>query len=304
MAVRLGKIHPGIPGPAVRQVGCRREVLERIMVRAVRSTASGGGAGPEAALEPRPADPSRRRLIAEIANILLRHEGPTVVVADIAGGIRITVCVRSGRDQPLRPRSGRSVHAAEGVVRNGVLRGEPPVVLQRRRGIAGGAFVIAERQRRPEWVHLEAGAGAVRTGIWCGQIIAVLQVLIHGPAVGHLDHAAVVVVDVAGRGLGRPVEPKWRERAELRAVWRRVVELRAGRDAVAALSEGSEIVIEGNVLLVHDDRVLDQALARLIIGMRDRRARQSDDQCRDDPGDDLVGHTSRPVARDDRISSA
>src|SRR5205814_9844114 len=67
----------GIPGPAVRQVGCRREVLERIMVRAVLSTASGGGAGPEAALEPRPADPSRRRLIAEIANILLRSEEHT-----------------------------------------------------------------------------------------------------------------------------------------------------------------------------------------------------------------------------------
>src|SRR6266581_1024796 len=255
------------------------------MVRAVLSTASGAGAGPEAALEPGPADPARRRLIAEIRNILLRHEGPTIVVADIAGWIRITVGVRGGRDQPLRPRSGRSVHAAEGVVRNGVLRGEPPVVLQRRRGIAGGTFVIAERQRRPEWVHLEGGAGAVRAGIWCGQIIAVLQVLIHGPAVGHLDHARVVVVDVASRGLGGPVEPKWRERAEFRAVRRRVIELHAGRYAVAPLSEGSEIVIEGNVLLVHDDRVLDHPSARLVIGVRDRRARQTDDQRRDDPGD-------------------
>src|SRR5205814_3215472 len=130
-------------------------------------------------------------------------------------------------------------------------------------------------------------------GFWAVQSFSWFQVRVPGPAAALRILVALVVVAVAGRGLGGPVERNGVEGAELRAVWRRVVELHAGRDAVASLSEGSEIVIEGNVLLVHDDRVLDRPLVRLIIGMRDRRARQSDDQRRDDPGDDaLVGHAT------------
>ena len=114
------------------------------MVRAVAGT-DGGRATTEAALEPRPAHPSGRGLLSEVGDILLRHEWPAVIVADVAGRVRIAHCIGGGRHQPLRARGRWSIHPAKEVVGQRVLRGEPPVVLQRRRGLAGCPVVVAER---------------------------------------------------------------------------------------------------------------------------------------------------------------